>query len=365
MRIVSAVRRFCTTSRVTQIGGQRRLTTDTQDVALRGLRVQGKHADLPNLLFFVDYLDAAENWLPFFLNPRSQLLDYRNVFILHPRNFGQSDHCNKTDGHPEDLAADVERFMYTHRISTATLAGHGFGARTALLTGCYRPRLVTGVAALDYAPQDYRSFEISRKLKAVFNLLSKLDYKYMSLTRLKDVLAEGGFSPKLQALAAQSLRRSVSGNEFLFNLDFAANHWDDLVSWRPDFGLYPGRACFMFPEYSDYVFLSTNTVSMHKVCPRLRRMEEDVLPLRSGSDNPAVNHWIYEDSAASSEADVLLTRFVAHFDGVHVLLHDRQEVQDRVGIPTIPHERKDMYSGRVAPGHYHHNWRFRQEQDSH
>ena len=37
------------------------------------------------------------------------------------------------------------RFMYENKISTATLGGHGTGAKLALATGCYNPERVTGI----------------------------------------------------------------------------------------------------------------------------------------------------------------------------------------------------------------------------
>lgn len=40
--------------------------------------------------------------------------------------------------HLDQLGKDVERFMYTHQISTATLGGHGFGAKYALMASCYK-----------------------------------------------------------------------------------------------------------------------------------------------------------------------------------------------------------------------------------
>ena len=37
----------------------------------------------------------------------------------------------------DNLLDDVIRFMYEHKISTATLGGHGIGAKLALATGCF------------------------------------------------------------------------------------------------------------------------------------------------------------------------------------------------------------------------------------
>jgi pimeloyl-ACP methyl ester carboxylesterase len=44
----------------------------------------------------------------------------------------------------EQMTNDVVRFMYENKISTATLGGHGTGAKLALATGCYHADRVTG-----------------------------------------------------------------------------------------------------------------------------------------------------------------------------------------------------------------------------
>jgi pimeloyl-ACP methyl ester carboxylesterase len=114
--------------------------------------LKGKFNDLPNLLFFTEACDTTCNWIPFFTNPRysvtifysnlSQFLDYRNVWILNPRNFGNSDRNSSFD--LSECADDVARFMYQNKISTATLGGHGFGGKVALATGMYHYERVTG-----------------------------------------------------------------------------------------------------------------------------------------------------------------------------------------------------------------------------
>lgn len=112
------------------------------------------------MLFFTEACDPVENWIPFFSNPENkvkyykilQILDYRNVHILSPRNFGTSDKHFSFD--VEDLANDVMRYMYSNKITMATLAGHGFGAKVALAAGCYNPERTTGVVCIDYSPMD-------------------------------------------------------------------------------------------------------------------------------------------------------------------------------------------------------------------
>ena len=54
--------------------------------------------------------------------------------------------------------------MYYNKITMATLAGHGLGARVALAAGCYHTERVTGVFAIDYTPMDLRYHESFKEL---------------------------------------------------------------------------------------------------------------------------------------------------------------------------------------------------------
>lgn len=100
------------------------------------------------MIFFPEILDSAENWAQFFSKPEfevifpNKFLNHRNVYIVYPRNFGTSDRHEELDY--EEQANDVARFMYENKISTATLAGHGLGAKVALAMGCYHSERVTG-----------------------------------------------------------------------------------------------------------------------------------------------------------------------------------------------------------------------------
>lgn len=136
----------------------------TENVKLRGVTLKGRYDDLPNMLFFPEMCDNVENWIPFFSDPNNrvylrlyQTLDYRNVHILNPRNFGNSDRFDSFD--IEEMANDVVRYMYYNQITMATMAGHGFGAKVALAAGCYHSERVTGVFCLDYSPMDQRYHE--------------------------------------------------------------------------------------------------------------------------------------------------------------------------------------------------------------
>lgn len=61
--------------------------------------------------------------------------------------------------------------MYTHRISTATLGGHGFGAKYALMASCYKSENVSGFFGIDYSPLNYNYHSFAHELKAALNYL--------------------------------------------------------------------------------------------------------------------------------------------------------------------------------------------------
>lgn len=51
-------------------------------------------------------------------------------------------------------ADDVARFMYEHKISMATMGGHGIGGKVALATACYHFDKVTGYFGINTTPMD-------------------------------------------------------------------------------------------------------------------------------------------------------------------------------------------------------------------
>jgi len=148
--------------------------------------LKGNYEDLPNMIFFPEHCDTVANWIPFFTNPEYKILDHRNVWVVYPRNFGNSDRYDSYD--MGEIADDVARFMYEHRISTATLAGHGFGGKVALATACYHHDRVTGVFGIDTSPMDHRYFVAFKEFKHYIERLRELDIKSASLKDIESYL---------------------------------------------------------------------------------------------------------------------------------------------------------------------------------
>lgn len=353
-------RPFCKLgSKVAVIPGNSTLKKDTLDVSLRGLYLKGNQEDLPSLIFFPDYFDTPESWLPFFLNPKQKILNHRNVYILYPRNFGSSDYCEVSE--EQDLAADVERFMYTNQITMATLGGHGMGAKTATLVGCYRPELVTGLLGLDYAPQSYQFFEFVAEIRKVITHLSKLNMERTTVNQVKEAIESLDISPRLMKMMSFASKRAQSGVQMSFNLPHLISNFNDFFDWKVKAGLFGGRANFIFPEYSNRVFIGSNTLSMHKIVPTLNGYLSDIFAIKGSSDNPEKNHWFYDDPEITNQVLYKVIEFLTKFDGVHLLLKDRHDILKRTTVPIRNTDRKVALNTDVAPEHLHHNWRYRSQ----
>lgn len=130
-------------------------------------------------------------------------------------------------------------------------------------------------------------------------------------------------------------------------------------------GMFTGRANFIFPEYSRWVHLATNTLPMYKVCARVKGFGHDIFTIQ-GDENP-LNHWVYDFENEARVTASKLNKFLTSYDGVHVLLKDRTEVgkffiSDRKFSRT--HDPKWIY-GDYTPTHLHHNWRFNNIYEQH
>lgn len=167
--------RGCAFSGIRHLQGEPVYTDNTRDVNLRGTYLPGKTSDLPTMIFFTETCDLTNSWIPFFTNPQYDILSHRNVWLLNPRNFGNSDRHPSFD--LSEQADDVIRFMYTQKLSMATLAGHGLGAKLALATGCYHSERVTGVFAIDSSPMDQRYHESFVELKNNVQALTEVDLR--------------------------------------------------------------------------------------------------------------------------------------------------------------------------------------------
>ena len=165
----------------------------------------------------------------------------------------------------------------------------------------------------------------------------------------------------MKAILGQNLRQvGARSYNLKFNLPAVSHLLEEYINWKTiQYGLFPGRVSFVFPEYSNYVFLGTNTLPMMRVCPKSQGYFHDIQMVMTDSDNPELNHWIYEDPQLSTDFQLQTLRFLQNYDGVDVRLMSRTElVQGITVMEDRPYSRHDKYSGHISPPHFHHNWRF-------
>ena len=70
----------------------------------------------------------------------------------------------------------------------------------------------------------------------------------------------------------QNLKPKASGGyQWNFEIDYLNKNMqfdkaDSIGAWNFKCGLFTGRSHFIFPDYSRWVQLNTNTLAMHKIC---------------------------------------------------------------------------------------------------
>ena len=169
--------------------------------------------DSPNLIFIPEVFDQVESWLQFFSNPLNKVIQQRNVYIVYPRNFGNSDRNPGMDW--ESHANDVMRFMYQHEISMATLAGHGLGGKIALATAAYHYDKVTGYCGIDTVPTNQYYYQPFHELRSYIEDLKVLSLQrpYSSIVNdLRRIIR----CPKWRSIFEQNLVKGSSGYEWRF-----------------------------------------------------------------------------------------------------------------------------------------------------
>lgn len=187
------------------------------------------------------------------------------------------------------MADDVARFMWEHKISTATLAGHGIGGKVALAAGCYHAERVTGIAAFDTSPMNQSFIEPYQELNGYLHTLKELNTD-RSLTSINNELKKTVKCPKWREIIEDNLVKEPHGFSWNFNLDVIAKNLssknaESLLNWTPTLGLWTGRTMFAFPEQSRYVYLGNNTLPMMKVCTQLHGFGHDIFSIQ-GDENP-------------------------------------------------------------------------------
>ena len=179
--------------------------------------------------------------------------------------------------------------MYEQKISMATLGGHGIGGKVALAAACYHHEHVTGYFGLDTTPMNQYYHSAFKEITNCFGLLNNFNIN-RAYPVIANELRQTIVCPKWRNIFLNNMIKTENGYQWNFNYEaihrnLSKESPSNLTSWHSSVGLYPGRAMFAFPDYSPFVHLSTNTLPMYSVCPRLQGFNEDIFCIQN-DENP-------------------------------------------------------------------------------
>ena len=262
-----------------------------------------------------------------------------------------------------DIANDIIRYMDQNYITTATIGGHGFGAKVAIATATDNLNRFTGIMCLDGGPVDQRFHDSYTELKKSLKRLEKLEIEHLSSQDVIKNIDKIIDDPNWRKVFKQNVNMAKGTPQWNFNMKIITDDMKKVkpvvASWSESYGLWPGRAWVQIPAYSKWIHLSTNTLPFYDVFPRL----ENQFPSSDfnifGNDETPANHWPHLSADANDifHLSNRMWRFLRFKDGVHVLLADRTEV----GWHYIPDRGADPSTGtgqgEYTPEHVHHNWK--------
>ncbi len=172
------------------------------------------HTDLggagkPPLLVLHGMLGSSRNWQ----TTGRELAADHHVLALDARNHGRSPHAAETTY--EAMAADVADWMDAQKISSAVIAGHSMGGKTAMLLACRQPERVQRLIVVDIAPKDY--FWAAHR--AEFAAMNELDLASLSSRQEAELRFEARVeSLGMRKFLATNLERSEAGWRWAINL---------------------------------------------------------------------------------------------------------------------------------------------------
>ena len=149
-------------------------------------------------------LGSSDNWHPIAL----RLAESFHVFAVDQRNHGQSPHSDVMNY--SLMAGDVDEFMSSRGLATATIIGHSMGGKTAMQFALNFPNRVEKLIVADMAPRAYAPAH-----EKIFAALLALDLpKFQSRQQIEDALAPEIPDLVLRRFLLKNLGRNSDGGFF-------------------------------------------------------------------------------------------------------------------------------------------------------
>ena len=245
--------------------------TNSTDVKLRGKFLKSKRPDMPTLIWLPEVMEQVENYEKFFTNPKNSILDYRNVWLLNPRNFGDSDHHKSFD--LVEMAEDIKRFIDEKQLSIVTIGGHGYGAKLACVFGTNYLDRTSGVMCIEGGPIDHSYHPWWNECREAIRAAFRISKECSSLGDFQRRLEKAVTHSKWCSILKQNAIETSNGISFKFNmedLEFNIRRaMSDITKFDSRHGLFPGRAFVNFASHSHHIYLATNTIPIYNFFPKL------------------------------------------------------------------------------------------------
>ncbi len=229
----------------------------------------------PALVFLHGLFGSSVNWHGIV----RQLQDRYRVICPDLRNHGRSPHAASMD-YPA-MSGDVLRLLDQLQLEQVAVIGHSMGAKVAMWLALQHPERVDRLLAADMAPVRYanRFATIISALQALDT--GRLNSRAEAQTRLLDRLG----NPALVNYLLQNLAFRDDRYYWRINLEVVSEQIHTLMDFPPLSGQqqFPGPACFVYAERSDYV----DQTAMQRIMAlfphaRMRMMA-------------ATGHWLYAE----------------------------------------------------------------------
>jgi pimeloyl-ACP methyl ester carboxylesterase len=174
----------------------------------------------------------------------------------------------------QEVSEDINRFIEEKKLTYVTVGGHGYGAKVASVFAGLNYDKVTGVICLDGGPIDHSFHEAWTDVKSAIIKCSQINMDVASQSDVFKVIDNSIKSVRWRRIFKDNVIDGKSSLQWRFNMtDLATNvkknHRCDITRMSTTFGLFPGRAFVNFPDFSDWVFLNTNTIPFYTFFPKL------------------------------------------------------------------------------------------------
>lgn len=148
------------------------------------------------------------------------------------------------------MSGDIVRFMDDHRITMASIGGHGFGAKVATATAINNINRFTGVICLEGGPVDHTYYESYQELVKYVEACRNLNIEKLTAADALKKVSERIIHPKWRHIFLQNILTEKGTLQWQCNMEALYKNMrkfqSDIAHWSPSYGLWPGNALAIF-----------------------------------------------------------------------------------------------------------------------